>query len=78
MDEMLVQLKTGSPDEASAWYTALSEQCINAQCSMVEEALLEQWQEQEDPGQLDVLEDDTVETIGHLSPWRGGQILEDT
>ena len=44
MDETLVQLKTGSPDEASAWYTALSEQCINAQCSMVEEALLEQWQ----------------------------------
>ena len=78
VDETLVQLKTGSPDEASAWYTALSEQCINAQCSMVEEALLEQWQEQEDPGQLDVLEDDTVETIGHLSPWRGGQILEDT
>ena len=27
---------------------------------MVEEALLEQWQEQEDPGQLDVLEDDGV------------------
>ena len=85
VDETLVQLKTGSPDEASAWYTALSEQCINAQCSMVEEALLEQWQEQEDPGcdtgqldVLDVLEDDTVETTGPLSPWRGGQILEDT
>jgi hypothetical protein len=25
----------GSAEEASAWYTVLSEQCINAQCSMV-------------------------------------------
>ena len=34
----VIYLKASNNDECRSWYAVLSEQCINAQCSMVEEA----------------------------------------